>query len=533
MKKRLFKVFGLLLLVVALAIPFASTNVKAADKMLEDYFPNGFSKLKPEKLTIDTNDPVYVNTILKQNDDMLKMLRDLDRSLVKRDEEEEYYADFELKYNIHEFDVCFQFDYSVDGSDWQYNKKWDDLEVEYPTDGFNYCASLGSGYTDNTGNIGLLAAWGVESKALKKTVVFSDKHDSEIFDLDNHTFKVRYRYMIQYLYIDDDESGWQVYFSDWSDEAVFGKNSNQNFEIPDEFPMPDLSNPRRSYGKGEKWETDVATEIHFSQDISDLETALKVGKGMWDPIYIYVEAAVDDPTEKKFVECAIGNAVWLIDGNRLIGLSNDNLSQDCRVLIRCKIVCEELGKESKYDYAVDKVKGLKVKKAKTTSIALTWNKVKDAEFYEIYDKDNKLVTTSKTNSVTLKKLKAATGYDYKVRAVTDKVFVGLFSDTLQCATMPKKSKVTKAALSGEALTLTYKKVAGSGYQIQVATDKKFKNIVAEKTVKDSKTVKLSETIEGASELKGQTLYVRVRAYFTYGDVTTYASWSKVKSFKAK
>ena len=38
MKKRLFKIFGLLLLVVALALPFAGTDAKAADKMLEDYF---------------------------------------------------------------------------------------------------------------------------------------------------------------------------------------------------------------------------------------------------------------------------------------------------------------------------------------------------------------------------------------------------------------------------------------------------------------------------------------------------------------
>ena len=159
---------------------------------------------------------------------------------------------------------------------------------------------------------------------------------------------------------------------------------------------------------------------------------------------------------------------------------------------------------------------------------MTWQK-----FYEIYDKNNKLVTTSKTNSVTIKKLKAATGYDYKVRAVTDKVFVGPFSDTLQCATMPKKSKVTKVALSGDNFTLTYKKVAGSGYQIQVATDKKFKNIIADQSVKDSKSVKISDTIEGASELKGKTLYVRVRAYFNYGSATTYASWSKVKSFTAK
>ena len=78
MKKRLFKVFGLLLLVVALAIPFASTNVKAADKFIEKYFPNGIEKIKPYKLLIDIdeNDTCWVGSIVKQNDDILKMVRD-------------------------------------------------------------------------------------------------------------------------------------------------------------------------------------------------------------------------------------------------------------------------------------------------------------------------------------------------------------------------------------------------------------------------------------------------------------------------
>ena len=58
-------------------------------------------------------------------------------------------------------------------------------------------------------------------------------------------------------------------------------------------------------------------------------------------------------------------------------------------------------------------KVLKAKKTKTTSIAFTWSKVSGAEFYEIYSGDNKLLGTSKTNSFTVKKLKAGTGYDFK------------------------------------------------------------------------------------------------------------------------
>ena len=535
MKKRLFKVFGLLLLVVALAIPFASTNVKAADKFMEKYFPNGIEKIKPNKLIIDIdeNDAYNIGAIVKQNDDILKMVRDYEACEEYVDFENEYYNDSFLKFyvdnGISYMGTLIQFDISIDGGDWQYKKSWDKKEQDNYSDGFCFYEGFGGASDDNTAYFSLMdAGVAADGKLLKKTV----KNDQ--FDLKNHTFKVRYRYCVEYGLLDDYEAGMQYYFSDWSDTTTFGKTTDQNLEIPDELPAPDISNPKRELNNDGKWGGYTSVMTHFSQEVTDALTAIYISTGEREPFVVIVEAAVDDLSEKKFEEGSMANAVWLSDGQRGVSFDKENSFTDkSRILIRAKVQCDSLGKDSKYDYAVDKVKGLKVKKAKTTSLTLTWNKVAEAEFYEIYDKDNKLVATSKTNSVTIKKLKAATGYDYKVRAVVDKVFVGLFSDTLQCATMPKKSKVTKAALSSEALTLTYKKVAGSGYQIQVATDKKFKNIVAEKTVKDSKTVKLSETIEGASELKGKTLYVRVRAYFNYGSATTYASWSKVKSFTAK
>ena len=535
MKKRLFKVFGLLLLVVALAIPFASTNVKAADKIIEDYFPNGIEKIKPYKpiINIDESDTRSISSIVKQNDDVLKLVRDYEASTeyveFKNDWYEDEFTEFEVKYGINAFETTVQFDISVDGGDWQYNKSWDKKEQESYSDGFTFYTGFGGGYDDNTNEISLMeASQAAEGKLLKKTL----KNDA--FDLKNHTFKVRYRYCIQFGLLDDYEAGLQYYFTDWSDTTTFGKTTDQNLEIPDEMPAPDISNPKRELDNKGKWGGYVSVMTHFSHEVTDASNAIYINTGEREPFVVIVEAAVDDLSEKKFEEGSMANAVWLSDGQRGLSFDNENsFTEKSRILIRSKVRCETLDKDSKYDYAVDKVKNLKVKKAKTTSIALTWSKVEGAEFYEIYDKDNKLVTTSKTNSVTLKKLKVATGYDYKVRAVVDKVFVGQFSDTLQCATMPKKSKVSKVALSGDNFTLTYKKVAGSGYQIQVATDKKFKNIVAVQSVKDSKSVKISDTIEGASELKGKTLYVRVRAYFNYGSATTYASWSKVKSFTAK
>ena len=296
-------------------------------------------------------------------------------------------------------------------------------------------------------------------------------------------------------------------------------------------PAPDISNPKREMDEKGKWDY-ISVMTHFSHDVTDTLNAIYLKTGEREPFVIITEAAVDDLTEKKFYDGYMANATWLSDGQRGVSFYYDGSFTDkSRILIRAKVQCDSLGKDSKYDYAVDKVKGLKVKKAKTSSLTLTWNKVAEAEFYEIYDKDNKLVATSKTNSVTIKKLKAATGYDYKVRAVVDKVFVGLFSDTLSCATTPKKTKVSSVSLKGESFSLKYKKVAGSGYQIQVATDKKFKSIIADQPIVGSKNVKFGVDFDGASAFAGTTLYVRVRAYFTYGDVTTYGAWSKVKTVK--
>nr|MCR5768487.1 fibronectin type III domain-containing protein [Lachnospiraceae bacterium] len=267
---------------------------------------------------------------------------------------------------------------------------------------------------------------------------------------------------------------------------------------------------------------------HFSQEVTDAATAIYISTGEREPFVIIVEAAVDDLSEKKFEEGGMANAVWLSDGQRGTSFDDEgSFTEKSRILIRAKVRCETLDKDSKYDYAVDKVKGLKAKKTKTTSIALSWSKVDGAEFYEIYSGDNKLLGTSKTNSFTVKKLKAGTGYDFKVRAVVDKVFVGLFSDTLSTPTKPAKVKISSAKLAKDTVTVSYKKAAGSGYQVQIATDKKFKNDLVKLTVKDAAELKAAQ--DGLKS--GKTYYTRVRAYVTYGGTTVYGAWSKVKATK--
>lgn len=96
-------------------------------------------------------------------------------------------------------------------------------------------------------------------------------------------------------------------------------------------------------------------------------------------------------------------------------------------------------------------------------------------------------------------------------------------------TKPKKAKIKKVKGYKKALEVSYAKVSGaSRYQIQVATDKKFKKNKRTVTAKKSKTkVKISKL------KKKKKYYVRVRAYKSVSGKKVYGAWSKVKTVKTK
>ncbi len=95
---------------------------------------------------------------------------------------------------------------------------------------------------------------------------------------------------------------------------------------------------------------------------------------------------------------------------------------------------------------------------------------------------------------------------------------------------PKSAKLKKATGSKKAITLTWAKVKGvKGYQIQVATDKKFKKNKKTVTIKKQKTTKTT-----VKKLKAKKKYfVRIRTYKTVNGKKVYSSWSKAKTVKTK
>ena len=94
----------------------------------------------------------------------------------------------------------------------------------------------------------------------------------------------------------------------------------------------------------------------------------------------------------------------------------------------------------------------------------------------------------------------------------------------------KSTKIKKVKGSKKAIAVQWVKTKGvKGYQIQVATNKKFKKNKKTVNIKKQKTTKTT-----VKKLKAKKkYYVRIRTYKIVNGKKVYSSWSKVKSVKTK
>ena len=95
---------------------------------------------------------------------------------------------------------------------------------------------------------------------------------------------------------------------------------------------------------------------------------------------------------------------------------------------------------------------------------------------------------------------------------------------------PKSASIKKVKSAKKGISVIWKKVSGvKGYQVQAATDKKFKKNKKTVTIKKRKTTKTT-----VKKLKAKKkYYVRVRTYKIVNGKKVYSAWSKVKSVKTK
>ncbi len=186
-----------------------------------------------------------------------------------------------------------------------------------------------------------------------------------------------------------------------------------------------------------------------------------------------------------------------------------------------------------------KVTGLIAKNQKTTKFDITWNLQREtADKYEVYMYNSKTkkyekLGESSGNAGEVYGLKSGTTYKLKVRAVrtvNGKTYYGDYSDVLKTTTATDKTKITKTKGAKKKLTVNWKKISkATGYQVQVATDKKFTKNKKSVTISKNKTI--STTIK---KLKGKKkYYIRVRTYRKVAGKKVYSSWSSVKNVKTK
>ena len=151
------------------------------------------------------------------------------------------------KYGLYSFEICMQYDVSLDGeTNWQYTRQWDSqYSVGSYGEGFQ-SVSLRSEMMENFEFFWLTYYEGPDSDtfvpykpAITTYVYHYEDWDENIysFDVENHSLYIRCRYYMEWEPLVQYEEGEgpgekQSKFSDWSESAVFGRNSTQT--IPDE-----------------------------------------------------------------------------------------------------------------------------------------------------------------------------------------------------------------------------------------------------------------------------------------------------------
>lgn len=177
----------------------------------------------------------------------------------------------------------------------------------------------------------------------------------------------------------------------------------------------------------------------------------------------------------------------------------------------------------------------------STSLIVKWNRSSGfVSGYQVQIYKNgtwKIAKTVPASTLKCQVLDLSSGaaYHFRIRAyrTINKVrYYGAYSNTYTTLTNPKTPTVTLSTKS-KSITVKWKKVTASGYQIQYSTSGSMKN---PKTVKVASGTATSKKISKLK--KGKKYYVRVRAYKTYtksngSKYTYYSSWSSKKSITVK
>ena len=216
---------------------------------------------------------------------------------------------FYEKYGLWSFEICIQYDVSLDGEDnWQHHAEWD---TEYYTggygDGYPYVA-LRSELMDDFEFFWLTYYEGPDSDTFVpyKPAILTEKftgdgyeQDIYSFDVENHSLYIRCRYYMEWETFDAEKNEIgekQSKFSDWSESAVFGKNGTQiTPDEPTTYAAPIISDMKIVLSEGDEnshieyaqttpesvWMTGVYYMMKEEGQFDGLETQVSIDGGEW------------------------------------------------------------------------------------------------------------------------------------------------------------------------------------------------------------------------------------------------------------
>lgn len=217
---------------------------------------------------------------------------------------------FYKKYGLYSFNLVMQYDVSLDGEDsWQHNEEWD---TEYYNDGHvnGYpVQSLRSELIEDFEFFWLTYYEGPDSDTFVpyKPAILTEKftgdgyeQDIYSFDVENHSLYIRCRYYMEWETFDAEKNEIgekQSKFSDWSESAVFGKNTTQitpdeptTYEAPvisDLKIVPPGENEQNSHLEYVQttpesvWMTGVYYLMKEEGQFEGLETQVSINGGEW------------------------------------------------------------------------------------------------------------------------------------------------------------------------------------------------------------------------------------------------------------
>lgn len=181
-----------------------------------------------------------------------------------------------------------------------------------------------------------------------------------------------------------------------------------------------------------------------------------------------------------------------------------------------------------------KVKNLKSTSQKEKELKLEWNKVSRASGYRVYKYNSskrkyEYYGQTKSNNITVKKLKSAEEYKFKVRAYKEykrKKYYGSYSDVLTTSTTPEQVKNLKIKSKGDnSVNISWNKVSrASGYRVYIADSSNKYQYYGQTKSTSIKIEKLKST---------QIYQIKVRAYKEVNKNKYYGSYSNVVKLTTK